>query len=634
MKLILRISAVFFLVFAIGSINAQVTTFDYTGGVQTYTVPAGVTSIEIEAFGAEGGGATGGLGGSAIASLPVTPGDVLDVYVGGHPTIQLGPGGFNGGGDVGALPCGGASDGWPGGGASDVRTSPSLSDRMIVAGGGGGRGWSDGIGGDGGGLSGEDGEASWIDDTNGKGGTPIAGGAGATYGGHPPSGSGTFGIGGNSGPLDSYCTGGGGGGGWYGGGGGFVSAGAGGSSYVDYPGTTDEETVAGVRTGHGQIIITVLCSAIEVDVTDEEICLGESFTLTGEGEGAISWDGGVENGEPYTPDAAGVITYTATSDADGDCGFSIDIEVLELPEVTASVDEEEICVGESIVLTGGGTDDYEWFPLEIEDGEAYMPDAGTYTYTVVGTDGETGCENTAEVDVIVNDLPDVLATISDDEICLGEGVVLTGEGALTYDWTPAEVDGAVFTPVATGTTTYSVEGVDDNGCVNTSEVILTVYDELEITYSVTEEILGDDGEIDITVTGGSPAYSYDWNDDGTGDFDDDQDLTGLSGGTYVVEVICDAGCEVSETVELGSQVSISEWEGSEVAVFPNPTSAFVTIAIAGNFNYEITTINGDIVSFGTGVNQENIDLSAFSKGIYFVKVFDDSHARTVKLVKK
>ncbi|MFT5823832.1 MAG: hypothetical protein ACI8ZM_005095 [Crocinitomix sp.] len=616
---------------------AQVTTFEHTGAVQTYTVPVGVTSIEIEAFGAEGGGPFGGLGGRAIATLVVTPGDVFDVNVGGNPTVQLGPGGFNGGGAVNAVPCGGASDGWPGGGASDVRTSPDLSDRMIVAGGGGGQGYSNGVGGAGGGLSGEDGEESWVTGTYGKGGTQVAGGDGGVYGAYagPPAPSGEFGIGGDSGPEDTYCTGGAGGGGWYGGGGGFVSAGAGGSSYVDYPGTTDEETVAGLREGHGQIIITVLCTGIEVDVTDEEICLGESFTLTGEGEGSISWDGGVENGEEFTPDVAGVVTYTATSDDDGDCGFSIDIEVFELPEVTASVDEEEICIGESIVLTGGGADEYTWFPLEIEDGEDYSPEVGEYTYTVVGTDGETGCENTAEVEVTVNDLPEVLATATDEEICLGESVTLNGDGATEYVWDPEEEDGVEFTPDATGTTTYSVEGTDDNGCSNDAEIEITVYDVLEITYSVIEEILGDDGEIDITVSGGSTPYLFDWDDDGvTGDFDDTEDLTGLAGGTYVVVVMCDAGCEVSETIELDSQVGIDELNNLNVTVYPNPATDVVTISLEGTFNYELKGINGEIISNGKGFNSEEIALDKLAKGIYMLTVFSGDQGKSVTRIIK
>ncbi|HMR90429.1 MAG TPA: hypothetical protein PKD51_19845, partial [Saprospiraceae bacterium] len=79
----------------------QSVTYDYTGTEQTFVVPAGVTSINIEAFGAQGAnGSSGsspgnaGLGGSATGTLAVTPGDILYINVGGQD-------GFNGGGPAG-----------------------------------------------------------------------------------------------------------------------------------------------------------------------------------------------------------------------------------------------------------------------------------------------------------------------------------------------------------------------------------------------------------------------------------------------------------------------------------------------------------------------------------------------------
>ena len=231
--------------------------FAYTGAVQTFTVPACVTSITVTALGAQGGGTAGGLGGRAIATIVVTPGETLNVYVGGQPTTQMGAGGYNGGGAITALPCGGGSDGWPGGGASDVRRGVPLANRVIVAGGGGGTGWSTGLGGAGGGTLGGDGAASWIAGTQGIGGSQVGGGAGGYYSGNGESApSGTLGIGGNGGPISGYCIGGGGGGGYYGGGGGYVSAGGGGSSYVAYPGNTGTSTTAGVRSGNGQVTIS------------------------------------------------------------------------------------------------------------------------------------------------------------------------------------------------------------------------------------------------------------------------------------------------------------------------------------------------------------------------------------------
>ncbi|NOQ74086.1 MAG: T9SS type A sorting domain-containing protein [Crocinitomix sp.] len=620
-----------FLGFGLSTAWSQVTTFDYTGSMQTYVVPIGVISLEMELYGAAGYGNLG-QGGRCQAELAVTPGETLNIYVGG--TGGTTSGGYNGGGAPGSSTTYGG-----GGGASDVRQGgTALGNRIIVAGGGGGSGSNCGLwsaeGGHGGGLIGESGclySCSSCEYT-GSGGSQVAAGiAGPT--GHfncTENSNGTLGSGGSN----PGSTGTGGGGGYYGGGSGCYEGAGGGSSYTD----GDAEAVVheqGVRLGNGEIIITVLCTPLSLAPHDSELCFGDELVLdaTSDLGGSISWDGGVTDGEGFEP-PVGISTYTATSDADGDCGFSVEIEVLELPEVTASVDEEEICIGESIVLTGGGADGYVWFPLEIEDGEAYTPEVGEYTYTVVGTDDVTGCENIAEVDVVVYDLPEVIANISDDQICIGESVVLNGAGASSYDWDPAEADGVAFTPAAVGTFTYSVLGTDDNGCMNEDEVELTVYEELEITYTTIDEILGSDGEIDITVTGGNPAYSYDWDDDGTGDFDDDQDLTGLTGGTYIVVVMCDAGCSATETVTLGSQVGIGELNEVGLNVYPNPTTEFITVEFEGTFTYELTNINGAIIAQATATDKEVISLENVADGVYFVMIKSDDTIHTVKVVKK
>jgi hypothetical protein len=59
-------------------------TFNYTGAVQTWTVPSGVFSINFDVRGARGGNgyAQGGNGGRVTGTLPVTPGHVIRFYVG------------------------------------------------------------------------------------------------------------------------------------------------------------------------------------------------------------------------------------------------------------------------------------------------------------------------------------------------------------------------------------------------------------------------------------------------------------------------------------------------------------------------------------------------------------------------
>ena len=251
-----------------------VKTFSFTGAIQQWVVPAGVTSISIEAWGAEGNinsgysnnSGYGGKGGFAKGDCTVTPGSTIYIYVGGQK-------GYNGGGASGP---GTASDGAPGGnggGASDVRVGGTdLADRVIVAGGGGGGGGNAQrntyVGGNGGEGGYTDGSAGAIGNTpghwagrGGGGGTQTAGGAGGQ--GHTSyAGNGTLGIGGagNAGDGTWGGGGGGGGGGYYGGGGGgggYGGSGGGGGGGSSYIGTLrNTNTTNGTRSGEGQIIIS------------------------------------------------------------------------------------------------------------------------------------------------------------------------------------------------------------------------------------------------------------------------------------------------------------------------------------------------------------------------------------------
>lgn len=302
---------------SLGSSGSQ--TFDFTGGAQTFTVPAGVTSITVQAWGAQGGndGTTlGGRGGFATGNLAVTPGQVLNIYVGGKGTDGPGsgqncnlPGGFNGGGNTGSTCCSNAGAGaGAGGGGSDVRVGgTSLANRRIVAGGGGGSG-SNNAGAVGGGLTGGNGQP--FNNVPATGGSQTAGGnAGGHFTNHTCSAgsNGTLGAGGRGDGND----GGGGGGGYYGGGGGANNAGGGGgSSYVG--GVTGGSTQSGQRNGNGRIILT---------------WMGSSLTLT--------QTAGLASGATY-PVGTTANTYRAT-DASGNqatCTFSVTVNDNQNPAIS------------------------------------------------------------------------------------------------------------------------------------------------------------------------------------------------------------------------------------------------------------------------------------------------------------
>ncbi len=291
-------------------------TFNYTGAAQTFTVPAGVTSLIADLKGAAGGRAASfdgypygypGYGGRVEATIPVTPGQVLTFYIGGSghdgTATTSGNGGYNGGGKGGSLP--NQYTGGGGGGASDIRIAPgTLNDRIVVAGGGGGSGYF-GAGGYGGDLTGAEGFGYG---TPAEGGSQTAGGAGSNYNSTYMGSNGTFATGGNG---ATGVQSGGGGGGWYGGGGGAFGDGGGGSSYT-LTGATDVLHTQGYQEGNG------------------------SVTFTWAPPVNFSQTGGLPSGSVF-PSGATVNTFTAT-DAAGNiaqCTITVNVTDNQKPVITA-----------------------------------------------------------------------------------------------------------------------------------------------------------------------------------------------------------------------------------------------------------------------------------------------------------
>ena len=232
--------------------------------MQTFTVPAGVTSITVDAYGAEGGtntsGYIGGLGARSKGDIAVTPGQVINILVG-----QRGADGSCGAGG--------------GGGSFVVRSGSPL----IIAGGGGGGFYCSALGGvnggpglttnNGGNGIATPGRSPAIGGTGGNGGSAYYGGGGGGFygaglsstgggGGAYPGAGGSIGGGyGGGGGYYGGCCGASGGGGGYSGGSSGLSDGAAGGGGGSYNVGTSQTLTAGVRSGNGLVTISYSAGA-------------------------------------------------------------------------------------------------------------------------------------------------------------------------------------------------------------------------------------------------------------------------------------------------------------------------------------------------------------------------------------
>ncbi len=265
-----------------------------TPGSYTWTVPAGLTSISVVATGGGGGGGglsgpnagqVGGAGAVVTSTLSVTPGQVLNLVVGGG-----GGAGANGpsNGNGFSLGAGGG-----GGGSSSVDASTDVATlaaypEIIAGGGGGGGSYLGGAGGNAGGAGGAGGNGGDADfgqpatgggggsgGTGGAAGTNCdgqscnagsngdggAGGVGGSNDGSIPGGSAGSGAGTGTGGSGTSYVNGAGGGGYGGGGGGGISAGGGAGGSTGPAGTTYAPANNGggsaTNGGDGSIVITL-----------------------------------------------------------------------------------------------------------------------------------------------------------------------------------------------------------------------------------------------------------------------------------------------------------------------------------------------------------------------------------------
>ena len=163
---------------------------------------------------------------------------------------------------------------------------------------------------------------------------------------------------------------------------------------------------------------------------------------------------------------------------------------------------------------------------------------GTYTYTVLDTNG---CSSTTSITVTE---PAVLvATATATTIaCFGDSATVTVTA--TGGTMPYSGDSTFI--VSVGTYSYTV--VDTNGCSSTTSI--TVTEPTAIVTAVTQTnvscFAGNNGTIDLTVSGGTSPYTFDWN---SGTYTT-EDLSGLLAGNYVGIVTDSNGCTSTITVTI------------------------------------------------------------------------------------
>ena len=316
-------------------------------------------------------------------------------------------------------------------------------------------------------------------------------------------------------------------------------------------------------------------------------------------------------------------TYTVTVVDDVNCSQTVSGNVTQpaLLEAATAVDNVS-CNGVDngvveLTVTGGTTPyDFDW------DNGATTEDLNNVepgSYTVLLTDAN-GC--TADAFANVTE-PDTLGASSIDvQVSCNEGnngsIDLTpigGLGPYLYSWntgaTTQDING-----LSAGT--YTVTFADQNGCLFVYETTISEPDLLVPTCTSEDALCNGDanGEVSVSVAGGTAPYSYSWSNGST-----DASQTGLVAGTYVVTVTDENGCTATCTSVVGEPNSLTAVVVVQDETLVNGCNGSATANPTGGtppYSYEWSTSTGSAQANGA-TTQTITDLCA---GTYEVIVTD------------
>ena len=180
--------------------------------------------------------------------------------------------------------------------------------------------------------------------------------------------------------------------------------------------------------------------------------------------------------------------------------------------------------------------------------------------------------------------------------------------------------------------TYSVTVTDATGCENTTEVEVTGFPAVEF---VVDEVTnaqnsGENGSIQVSVSNGTPPYTYEWRDQEDYLWSTTEDLVNVPGGTYICTIIDANGCIfISDPIVVENILGTSEplWSNS-VWVYPNPASKqfYVRLQLeeAAAVQWEVHDVRGVVVSKNLTAALDShfipVNATKWAPGVYYLRL--------------
>ncbi|MEZ5172350.1 MAG: S8 family serine peptidase [Bacteroidia bacterium] len=317
-------------------------------------------------------------------------------------------------------------------------------------------------------------------------------------------------------------------------------------------------------------------------------------------------------------------------------------DLLGLPPVAsfAASGSTTICAGEFVLFQNTSTNEPGNFSWNFNGGSpaSSQDENPEITYNIPGiyqvsltVQNQFGSD-TEQISnyIIVNEIPPLNVSVQPPAVCLGQSAEITASGATNYSWSPQSIlssaSGSVVQATPDETSTLTLSGTNANGCTNSFQFVIQVYDIPQIPEAIQT------GVNELTAP---DAFAYQWYFEGNpiegGTF---QTYSPSQSGNYSVEVFNQNGCSsISEEVNFDDNVlDLSAISSDPISIYPNPARDYIYISKLGVKNqYSLFSSDGKLISEGN-LQANSLFVGDFEGGIYHLLISGNSGQTHLRFV--
>lgn len=383
--------------------------------------------------------------------------------------------------------------------------------------------------------------------------------------------------------------------------------------------------------------------AIDITATGGTVVGNYSYSWTGSNAYA-------NNIEDITSLSVG--SYTVVVTDDNNCSNNSTINITEPTPITYTLttvnSQCNTNTGSITVVASGGSSNYNYSWTDalnnpVGTNSTTLSNQPSGIYNLLITD-DNGCTESTTATISDDAAPTLVVDNFGDVSCngLNDGFINVtatgGFGVLTYIWTSTPTG---FTSnnedvnLLPGNIFYNIIVSDANGCTASQSVFINEPSPIVVNSNIVDPLCNgaNTGSIDISVTGGTPNYTYDWDNDGTGDFDDLEDLNNLTSGSYTINILDNKNCPHTTTLTLNDPTEISlSTSNVNSNCLQNDGSASVLATGGSPISPGTYTYQWSPVGQTTPVLGINATLTNQPAGCYDVEVSDGNNCSQVATV--